>query len=203
MRKYQKDSIPPQSSLGFFNKTGFTQASAFSKSGAGFTLIELLIVIAVLGVLAAGLLVLINPAGQMAKARDAGRKSALKQVASALDSYAIDHNGQYPPSPAYCTGNPLISAAADNWIPPEISYQLKTVPIDPKGNDCWPFDDAQGARTYGYAYMQQNSGLGYILITGLENTSDTQINGSQFSGLGWGTIPNNTYVFILPGGKYQ
>ena len=83
MRKYQKDSAP-QISLGF------------SSSKLGFTLIELLVVIAVLGVLAAGLIVIINPLGQMAKARDAGRKSALKQIANALESYFV-FNGKYPP----------------------------------------------------------------------------------------------------------
>ena len=82
MRKYQKDSAP-QISLGF------------SSSKLGFTLIELLVVIAVIGVLAAGLIVIINPAGQLARARDAGRKSDLKQIANALNNSLV-FNGSYP-----------------------------------------------------------------------------------------------------------
>lgn len=61
----------------------------------GFTLIELLIVIGVIGILAASILIIINPFGQFAKARDAGRKQTLKQLANALEGYMIK-NGSYP-----------------------------------------------------------------------------------------------------------
>lgn len=53
----------------------------------GFTLIELLIVIAVLGVLAAVVLVAIDPVEQLARGRDAGRKSAVAEVGRAMQAY--------------------------------------------------------------------------------------------------------------------
>ena len=56
-------------------------------SSKGFTLIELLIVIAILGVLAAGSLVAIDPVEQLARARDSGRKSAVTQMGRALQAY--------------------------------------------------------------------------------------------------------------------
>lgn len=58
--------------------------SFFSK---GFTLVELLISISVMGILSAVILVAINPGEQMAKANDAGKKSAITQLAKALQSY--------------------------------------------------------------------------------------------------------------------
>ncbi len=53
----------------------------------GFTLIELLIVMAILGVLAVVVLVAINPAEQLARARDSGRISAVNQLGRALAGY--------------------------------------------------------------------------------------------------------------------
>ena len=53
----------------------------------GFTLIELLIVIAILGVLAVVVLVAINPVQQLARTRDAGRKSSVAQIGHAVAAY--------------------------------------------------------------------------------------------------------------------
>src|SRR5260221_6288756 len=60
----------------------------------GFTLIELVIVIGVLGVLAASLLVAIDPLEQLARARDAGKKSSVKQLGEAMQAY-YSLNGNY------------------------------------------------------------------------------------------------------------
>lgn len=61
----------------------------------GFTLIELLIVMAILGVLAVVVLVAINPVQQLARTRDAGRKSAVAQVGRALEAFYTSHGGRY------------------------------------------------------------------------------------------------------------
>lgn len=61
----------------------------------GFTLIELLVVIAVLGILASVVLVAINPGERINEANDAGKKSDVGQVATALESYFTNHNGVY------------------------------------------------------------------------------------------------------------
>ena len=65
------------------------------KLSKGFTLIELLIVIAVIGVLAAVILVAIDPVEQLARGRDAGRKSAVTSVGRAMQAY-YTNNSVYP-----------------------------------------------------------------------------------------------------------
>ena len=69
--------------------------SSFSKKlSKGFTLIELLIVIAVIGVLAAVVLVAIDPVEQLSRGRDAGRKSSVTELGRALQAN-YTNNSQY------------------------------------------------------------------------------------------------------------
>lgn len=54
------------------------------KNNKGFTLIELLIVIAVIGVLAAAVLIALNPLEQFKRSRDAGLKEAISTIGRQL-----------------------------------------------------------------------------------------------------------------------
>jgi len=74
--------------------TGIEMLSAQKKVGLlrlklqnSFTLIELLIVIAILGILAAAVLVTVNPSKRAAQARDAQRKNDISAIANALIGY--------------------------------------------------------------------------------------------------------------------
>lgn len=57
------------------------------KNTSGFTLVELLVVIAVLGVLAAGVLVAIDPFEQLQRGRDSGRRSAITELGRGAEKY--------------------------------------------------------------------------------------------------------------------
>lgn len=72
-----------------------TRLSRNLVNAQGFTLIELLIVMAILGVLAVVVLVAINPVQQLARTRDAGRKSGVGQVGRAMTAYYTAHGGSY------------------------------------------------------------------------------------------------------------
>lgn len=63
---------------------------------SAFTLVELLVVIAVLGVLAASVLIAINPLEQLARGRDAGRISAVTQIGKAVQAYYTQNGSVYP-----------------------------------------------------------------------------------------------------------
>ena len=67
----------------------------------GFTLIELLIVMAILGVLAVVVLVAINPVQQLARTRDAGRKSGVTQIGHAMEAYFTARGGTYVDETAF------------------------------------------------------------------------------------------------------
>ncbi len=62
----------------------------------GFTLIELLLVIGIIAILAAIVIVAINPTKQLGDARNAQRKSDVNTILSATWQYAIDHQGNLP-----------------------------------------------------------------------------------------------------------
>lgn len=66
-------------------------------SSKGFTLAELTVTIAVLSILAAVVLSVLNPFAQLQKAQDGKRKSDLEQVQRTLEQYYQDYN-QYPAS---------------------------------------------------------------------------------------------------------
>jgi type IV pilus assembly protein PilA len=61
----------------------------------GFTLIELLLVIGIIAILAAIVIVAINPAKQLADARNVSRASGVNTVLNAISQYALD-NAAYP-----------------------------------------------------------------------------------------------------------
>lgn len=63
---------------------------------SGFTLVELLIVISVMGVLAGGVMVAINPADKINAANDVRVQSDISSVASALQTFFVNNNGLYP-----------------------------------------------------------------------------------------------------------
>jgi prepilin-type N-terminal cleavage/methylation domain-containing protein len=67
------------------------------KKNKGFTLLEILLVIVAIGILAAIVLVAINPNRQIAQARNTVRQADINTIQKAVEQYLIE-NGSYPSS---------------------------------------------------------------------------------------------------------
>lgn len=113
-----------------------------TKTKTGFTLIEILITIGMIAILAAVVIIAINPARQFALARDSQRTSNVNTILNAVYQYASDNNGLLPAGiptvaageicatnvlPADCVTGSLVdlSVLTDNAI------YLVELPIDP------------------------------------------------------------------------
>lgn len=116
-----------------------------------FTLIELLVVIAIIGILSAMVVVSVNSARK--QARDAIRKSDLKQIGTLLDSYLVK-NAAYPESTdavALSTGVlDLVAALATDGTIPET-----------------------GPSADNYSYQTTTGGTKYLLSATLEEDAST------------------------------
>jgi len=72
--------------------SGQLKKDVLKRKDRSFTLVELLIVIAVLAILAAAVVIVLNPAELLAQARDAKRASDTKIVSEALDILIVDNS---------------------------------------------------------------------------------------------------------------
>ena len=76
-----------------FNRHGFVQKLPTPAGQSGFTLIELLVVIGIIAILAAVVIVAVNPAHQFALARDTQRSANVAAILDAVDENMTEHKG--------------------------------------------------------------------------------------------------------------
>lgn len=157
----------------------------------GFTLIELLVTIALIGIVATGILTLLNPGAHIKKANDARRKADLQQIRAALELFRSD-NGSYPVT------NWVNSSAGESWIPGLNPNYAKSLPKDPKNTGGAPYS---GGYTYAYESVTDcgiAAGTSYILTTRLENTSDSEINNNiQYGTCSWPQAAGYTGLYTV------
>lgn len=106
-----------------------------------FTLIELLIVIGIIAIIAAAVIIAINPGKQFQQARNAARWSHLNAIANGVYGYVID-NGTWPSGcPPTCTGVSTGGPCASTTCPfatvttactALVPTYLPSIPVDPQ-----------------------------------------------------------------------
>ena len=114
----------------------------------GFTLIELLIVIAVLGILAVVILVVMNPGERQAQARDTGRISAVAQIGRSIQAYYTVKSG-YPETGTWAID--IVGSGDVSSFPSGIGYSYNGSQncqtfVQPLTNPtfCYDEDEANG-----------------------------------------------------------
>lgn len=128
-------------------------SSKKSEDSKGFTLIELLIVIAVLGVLAAGLLIAVDPVDRINAANDSRAQKDVASIANAAEAYAATHNGSYPTTAEY-SANILVT-----------NGDLKNIPIAPNGYTYTYTGTASSFTMQGTLKSKKYTGYGTFLYS--------------------------------------
>ena len=97
-------------------------------------MVEVLIAMALLGIMATGIIVAVNPLSQIQKAQDSKRKSDLSQIQKALETYYQDI-GKYPPA----TSDYKIKGLDNNAVMWGSSWQpyMSVLPKDPTASKSY------------------------------------------------------------------
>ena len=144
-----------------------------SKSNRGFTLIEILLVIGLISILAAIVIIAINPVRQFAQARNTQRASDVNAILNAVHQNTVDNRGNWTCSTTLPTIATTISSAvaAGDICDCLVDVFLPAMPFDPaSGNNYTDCDD------YNSGYTIVKSAGGRVTISAPQAELGTTIS---------------------------
>ncbi len=156
-------------------------------SAKGFTLIEILIVIGIIAILAAIVIVAINPAKQFAQARNTQRESNVNTILNAVGQRIADNKGVFAGTfsingtsytcPALPIGTEKTMTDDDDADEVDLSCLYPTyipaqIPVDPLGGTTYFWTDETN---YFTGYTVQASTTGRITVCAPQAANETSL----------------------------
>ncbi|HTK60117.1 MAG TPA: prepilin-type N-terminal cleavage/methylation domain-containing protein [Candidatus Baltobacteraceae bacterium] len=157
-------------------------SQAKNREAKGFTLIELLIVIGIIGILAAIVLVAVDPAKRLKQSRNARRFAETNAILNAILNYTVDYKGKLPNAISGASANlpfvfgstttPILTTFCPSTLTGEtenatnakdlaadtalIDQYISEIPVDPRGvNDA---GDTYSSVVTGYYFVRSSNG---------------------------------------------
>lgn len=101
-------------------------------SNQGFTLIEVLLVMGIIAILAAIVIVAVNPARQFAQARNSQRRSGVQTILNAVNQNMIDNNGNFECAASLPDASSTISSGDLDICDCLVPTYAAELPVDPQ-----------------------------------------------------------------------
>lgn len=166
-----KGGIGAQES-GFSRKAKYMfKALTKGSSEGGFTLIELLIVIGIIAILAAIVIVAVNPAHQFAQARNAQRQANVNAIVNAVHQNMVDNDGIFTGTIPGTTAT--ISSDGTDICGDITPTYIAEMPFDPSSGS---FSDCTD---YNTGYTISSATAGRITVSAPQAELETTISVTQ------------------------
>jgi len=146
-----------------------------NKYKKGFTLLEILLVIAAIGILAAIVLIAINPNKQIAQARDTVRQVDINTIQKALEQYLID-NKAYPSSISTTPGHICNTGTEQVGGGTNCSGRIDLRELVPTYIAAIPRDTQSTGTSTGYIVSINTSNNKIVVIANLAERKSIAIN---------------------------